>query len=619
MQKPLLLITLLSLCSLLSAQDTLREVLLPLHVDRQHPAKSAAPHTLPFFDDFANPQHSASQWQLDGALINNGYAPLPPTLGMVTLDAYNSQGVLYPTIQGALYPADTLTSACIRLDSVFSPYARALTIADSLYLSFFYLPGGGYGNRWEGSGDRPESSDSLMLEFFNPRLNAWQQVWSIPGISADTLFARTGSYWQFVQVAITNPDYIASQFQFRFRNYCSLDNDPKRGILSNADQWNIDYIYLHHSRSRGDSTLRDVAFVNPATSLLSHFSAMPACQYTPADMRQQLPLTITNRFSQELAVNYSYTISTADGTPLHTYEGGFENAPVFWQNYGYQTSPAHAEPRLDFAFPYMTSPRQYTITHVLREGVSGDGFPHNDTLRYTQNFDNYYAYDDGTAENGYGITSTSSIVRLACSFTLNVEDTLTAIDLYFNRTFNDQNADLRFYITVWDDAGGHPGNIIYRDHVRRQPRFAGLNTFVRYLLEEPILCSGTIYVGFEQTTHDFINLGFDRNNDASQHIHYLTSSGWQTSILRGALMLRPYFGQQATVAINPIPESQETVTRQLSSIVIDSPVPAAVSVFDQMGRKIFSGHGTHLITPSLPCGMYFVSVGNQKPQKIIIL
>lgn len=41
-----------------------------------------------------------------------------------------------------------------------------------------------------------------------------------------------------------------------------------------------------------------------------------------------------------------------------------------------------------------------TIEHGVREGVRGMP-PQNDTIRFTQVFDNYYAYDDGTPENGY--------------------------------------------------------------------------------------------------------------------------------------------------------------------------------------------------------------------------
>lgn len=588
--------------------------------ERKAMGKSVVVESLPFFDDFANTARSRSVWQKGGTLFNQGYAPLPPTIGMATLDAYDADGNLYPEELGQLYSADTLTSPVVRLDSAYVPYARSLSPVDSIYLSFFYLPGGGYGNMWERVGDVPEAGDSLVLEFYSPQDQSWHWVWGRGGISADTLLAQTGSYWQYIVVPITSASYFDANFQFRFRNYCSLDNASKKGILSNADQWNIDCVYINLGRTLADTAMRDMAFVNPAPSLLRQYQAMPARQYQPSELKSNLDLTITNRFSQPLAYHYGYQIADANNT-LHSYDGGFDNAPVYWNGYQYQQAEAHAHPQLDYTLPYpMAQPMTFTVTHVLREGVSGDPYPNNDTVVFHQVFDNYFAYDDGEPENGYGITSTYSKVKVACRFQLAVEDTLTAVLLYFNHTYRDQNDDVRFLLTVWDDNDGRPGNIIYQDHTRRRPAYAGLNQYVRYILEDPVVCQGTIYVGWEQTSADFINLGFDRNNDASEHTFYLADSHWQQSILRGAIMLRPYFGQKATVGIADITDhSGVTVKTQGSRIVIDQAQLADVAVFDMMGRCVYSARGISMLTPPLPSGVYWVRVGTSFAKKIIIL
>ena len=423
---------------------------------------------------------------------------------------------------------------------------------------------------------------------------------------------------------IDDTAFLQKGFQFRFRNYCSLDNVTKKGILSNADQWNIDYVVLNVDRHRGDSTSRDLAFVNPATSLLRDFQAMPAKQYVDSEMKDSLSLTITNLFAEELASNYGFRIVDEAGVSVHDYVGGYENVPVYWRGNQYQASQPHARPVLNYAFPQgMQAPTYYTVEHGVKEGVRGDAYSQNDTIRFTQVFDNYYAYDDGTPENGYGITSTSSRVRLACQFRLNVEDTLTAVKLYFNRTLNDENGDIRFLITVWDDAGGRPGNIIYQDSERRRPLFRGLNQYVQYNLEEPLVCSGTIYIGFEQTSADYINLGFDRNNDASSHVFFLTSASWQTSILRGALMLRPYFGQQALVSLDRPDDSNTKVYAESGHIVVNTDQMGMVCVYDMMGREVYKSAlkpaGSSLHTPSLPQGVYLVKVGKQAAKKVIVL
>ena len=583
--------------------------------------ESSGSLTLPFFDDFSSKTLSQALWQFGGTFLNDGYAPLPPTIGMATLDAFDAEGNLYPTATGQLFSCDTLASLPIRLDSIFVPYQRALSAEDSIYLSFFYLPGGGYGNMWERIGDAPEGTDSLLLEFYDAAGDTWDRVWATPGCAADTLFALTGRYWQYFSICISEPKYFNANFRFRFLNYSQLSNLNKTGMISNADQWNIDYVQLNAGRRQGDTTSRDVAFVLPAQSMLSRYQAMPVNQFIPNEMADHVSLTIANLFSEELATDYHYHIYDENGVGLYDYDGGYENIPVFWRGMQYQTSPAHAHPPVGYTFPVTGSnPATFIITHHVREGVSGDIHTSNDSVTFRQVFDNYYAYDDGTPENGYGITSTSSRVKIAYRFRLNTEDTLTALYIYFNRTLNDENAGIRFAITVWDDANGSPGNIIYQDADRRRPLFEGFNRYVRYLLEEPLVCSGTIYVGIEQYSSDYINLGFDRNNDASSDILYLTGTSWQTSILNGALMIRPYFGHKATLSL-PSLESMSHVTAYAANgtLIVSTDTPQTIQVFDALGRVLLTRHNTSsLRLHNLPAGLYLVKAGPCNVKKVFI-
>lgn len=599
-----------------------QEVMLPVrHCPPSAPKDAPTVLSLPFFDDFSSNTISNARWQIGGTFINDGYAPLPPTRGMATLDAFDADGRLYPTATEQLFPCDTLASLPIRLDSIFEPYPRALSGADSVYLSFFYLPGGGYGNMWERVGDTPESSDSLVLEFYDATNDIWNRVWSTSGCEADTLYAHTGRYWQFKDICISDPQYFNVGFRFRFRNYCSLTNLNKAGMISNADQWNVDYVFLNAGRRQGDTTSRDVAFVLPAPSMLKSYQAMPARQFSASDMKDCVGLTIANLFSEELATDFHYHIFNENGVEVYNYDGGYENIPVFWRGLQYQTSAAHAQPPVAYVFPVSgDNPTTFSIVHHVREGVSGDIHTQNDSTTFLQVFDNYYSYDDGTPENGYGITSTSSRVNIAYRFRLNVEDTMTALYLYFNRTLNDESSDVRFAITVWDDADGVPGNIIYQDANRRRPLFDGFNRYVRYVLEEPVVCNGIIYVGFEQFSPDYINLGFDRNNDASNEILYLTNTNWQTSILRGALMMRPYFGHRATLDVQSVAEAHNFKAYTIgSTLYVETATPQSIQVYNTLGRLIYTQSATtRLHLPNLPSGLYMVRVGNQLAKKVLV-
>ena len=108
------------------------------------PARSATALKPPFVDDFSNyiGYPSPDKWLDRQGFVNSGFAIYPPSLGVVTLDALNEYGKVYAHASRNTFPADTLTSNLIRLDSNFT-LNRRMQVGDSLYLSFYYQPGGG--------------------------------------------------------------------------------------------------------------------------------------------------------------------------------------------------------------------------------------------------------------------------------------------------------------------------------------------------------------------------------------------------------------------------------------------------------------------------------------------
>ncbi|MBR1798700.1 MAG: T9SS type A sorting domain-containing protein [Bacteroidales bacterium] len=588
-----------------------QEILCPLQFTSPNvvwSTKNTSAVELPFFDDFSSPRNSLSStlWMNNQATVNTGYGQLPPTIGMATLDAMGADGQLYPQASTTPFPADTLLSRPINL--------QGLTIADSVVFSFFYLPGGGHGNRWELVGDAPDATDSLVLEVRSAQQISWQKAWSTPGISVDTLLAQTGETWQYVVLKIDNPLLLDSAFQFRFRNYCSLANDNKRGMRGNCDQWNIDYILVDKQRTTTAFPFpHDVAFVQPATPPLKYFRAMPWRQYTSADMAPHFDLVITNLYTSTLASIYDYYIINSHADTLYHYTGGYTNAPPFRPQHGYQSDSAHAHPPIAYAFPTMSAPTTYTILHSIKEGVGGDSYPQNDTMSTLQVFDDYYAYDDGSAENGFGLTSTASRMFLAYRFPLNFPDTIFAISIGFNRTIQQENETIPFYLTIWDDNNGRPGNAIYRDQEARRPLFASNDGLYRYELERPQAVSGTIYVGFEQSNNDFINLGFDRSFNSSTNIFYLTGTDWQQSILSGSLLMRPHLGRSTLGIAHPqtatIPQLHPTIASN-SIFFSDILLHSQIQIFDLTGRQVIStiGSDNGIVVSHLPSGMYFARV-----------
>lgn len=576
---------------------------------------------LPFFDDFAEYEGlpDPKRWLTNQAYINKDYAPEAPTIGVATLDALDAYGNLYPHASSNLFSADTLASQIVRLDSLTGVYQRRLLPSDSVYLSFFYLPGGWYGAQWELVGDAPAAEDSLFLEFYDLSEQRWNTVWATAGHNADTAGTSARWPWRFVSIKIDDLRYFTRGFQFRFRNYASLDPNPKSGIAGNCDQWNIDYVYLNYNRSAADSVFRDIAFVDKAPSMLKHYQAMPARQFRQSDMASSLKMKIANRYNQTLASNYSYKVVDGNGQHIAQYDGGFENIIPFFPSGRYQEMAVHSTPPVNFAFDESTQPHTYEIIHVVREGVGGDLHNGNDTVRFQQVFGDYYAYDDGIAENGYGLTATGSKMWLAYRFDLKEQDTLTAIDLCFNRTRNGENEEVRFQLCVWSSHNGIPSSLIYKDDVKNTPQFNGRNGYHRYRLSQPVLVSDTVFIGFEQLSNDYINLGFDRSNDSRPYTFYRTGNNWMQSILNGSVMMRPAFGQSALVAL---PEVRRDIPLQIypnptgGIIRIDADATisptATIAIYDIHGRCLLTtAFSSSLDLSPLADGLYFLRLSDK--------
>ena len=625
MRSPLNVFTLL-LC-LLAVRLSAQEVVVPLWggPPHQQAPKQSEALTIPFFDDFSASNAvapSAALWHTNGqTTVYNGYGLYPPTVGVAMLDAVDADGVLYQNITSP-FPADTLLSAIVRLDSVFTPFAEALSPSDSLYLSFYYLPGGRLADHGGRIGDMPETHDSLALDFYIKASGTWRTVWSTPGCDPDDLYRETGTHWQHVMLPITDSSCFSDAFRFRFRNICSLDPTTTPGITANSDQWYLDCIHLDKDRSHSDNACRDVAFVHPARSLLKNYCAMPPRHYRNTEMATSTSTLITNLYTMPVASHYGYCVLDENGDTLHFYDGGYENVPPFPVSGLYQDNAFHSNPAVGFAFPANSGQTTYRIEHIVKEGGAGDPFPINDTTVFMQVFGDYFAYDDGTAENGYGLTSTSSNVFLACAFQLNEPDTLVKVQIYFNHTRNGENQGMAFRIAVWQASADGPGNCIYRDATLRHPAFAGLNTFVDYTLDQPLPLNGLVYIGLEQEGGDYINIGFDRNYNHSDRLYYRIGTEWQRASAAGSIMLRPCFApsdgslgidtrrshSRSHVTISPNPASDRFTVSGL-------PQNSTLTLFDMKGRPLaeFTNLQTTKLTlrgAYLPSGIYFLSIAN---------
>ncbi len=484
-----------------------------------------APDTLdlPFFDDFSRETvyPTPEKWEDQDVFVNSSYGINPPSIGVATFDVLDSAGLIYGHANTGSFIADHLTSKPIDLTSAGS----------EVYLSFFYQP--------MGHGDFPQTKDSLILEFLAPTDTAWNQVWVMPGPGNKTL-----QDFKQVLIHVDSLKYLDRGFRFRFLNWASISpNILVPGRRANSDHWSIDYILMDSGRSPTDTVPHDVVVATPLQSILNNHESMPWKQFNKNiynEMGGSIPVRYTNLDSITRNVTRDFQIwDVYDDLELISYSAGALNISP-WQTIDYQS---------DLVKNFETSGEDSAL-FIVKAWLVTDDFDEkiNDTVFFEQYFGNYFAYDDGTAEAGYGVSGAGSAnMSVACQFRSYFPDSLQAVNIFFNRSYLDEN-DVPFHLTVWDSDNGIPGNILYSKENLKPKYEDSLNMFVSYKLDDPVPVDGIFFVGWQQTTEVFLNVGFDKNRIKNNKLLYHWMGEWNMSVWPGALMIRPVVGSSLVTA-----------------------------------------------------------------------
>lgn len=600
---------------------------------REKTDENQLPLTLPFFEDFSypGPYPDPKLWADSFAFVNSSFPVHPITVGVATFDALDQHGYIYEDAQENFshFVADYLTSNPIRLDSVFSPSEAAIVLADSVLLTFYFQP--------QGRGGAPKEKDSLVVEFLHTpgyfytdefgeqvwEEDLWQSVWSSEGQNLEDFSGNTFPYFKRVAIPITDEVYLRNDFRFRFKNYSHFPI-PKSLVnyAGNNNIWNVDYITLDRGRSVFNTSYYDIAFASPAGSMLENYTAMPWSHYIinpQSHLKSNFNNLITNLGSITYNYMYQYVIKDETNTNIRTYSGGTWNIAPFSEA-GYQNHNAHTSP-IVLANPLPTAPapeRTFKIVHSIREGATGDDHPRNDTITYVQEFKNYFAYDDGVPEAGYGLEGFNN-PQLAYRFQTSHNDNLEGVQIFFNRTLSDQNVKL-FYLTIWSSID--PPEILYESEAITPEFQDGINQFTTYILESPVAVGTTFYVGWRQGNNDFLNVGFDLTNDASTNTFFNVGGAWEQSIQQGALMIRPLTSlppstgiqqprQQLEFEVYPNPVKDNFLNISLDDELASQHHILQLTVYDVQGRVVMSENYSNIINISqMLNGMYFLRVTN---------
>jgi hypothetical protein len=242
----------------------------------------------------------------------------------------------------------------------------------------------------------------------------------------------------------------------------------------------------------------------------------------------------------------------------------------------------------------------------------------NDTIIYDQVFSNYFAFDDGSAEAGYGINGQGSRnAMVAYRFKSYMQDTVRAINICFNDSYENSN-QRAFDLMIWDDNNGLPGNMIYSAENMIVNTGDGVNGLTTYILPDGVKVDGVFYVGWKQRTETFLNAGFDVNTPHNGRQFYWLNGVWLQSQKEGSIMIRPVVGAPLKTTSsddkNPVPATSLRIWPNPASDYINlncddllrSP-SAFISIIDIQGRELMKVHYSSRINiSSLKAGLYTV-------------
>lgn len=572
--------------------------------------KSDDPIHLPFIDDFSKnhqPGATVVLWEDNHVFINPTYGVNPPTIGVATFDGLDSTGYPYNfEVSNSYGDADKLTSCSINLsqDINGNPYSAS----DSIYLSFYYQP--------RGLGDKPESEDSLVVEFYDSETDSWTIQWDREG--------QDLADFELVYIPILDDIYFSPDFKFRFRNKATLSG--------NLDHWHIDFVWLDKNRSTSEVGIPDVAFQFPVNQMLENYTSIPYSHYQiNADnyMEDIVLARLVNNNSVAVNLSNVSMINYSEGSVVNTevYPGTIDNFPAQSSaSFGIPVNSYVFDPDLDETFVSFNN--QFTMTSGTFDLIED-----NDTIEYVQQLRNYYSYDDGSAEAG--VSTNQSGGKTVVRYSTIVGDSLIGLSIYFNPITHEPVYP--FFNVVYDEnSNGEPGDLIHMDIDYSYVNFVqeGHDIFSYYWLDEPVYVSGAFFVGVSQTSDDLLNIGMDWNIDSHDKVFFNYGSGWWplTESYPGSVMIRPVFqsdmdsvimGIQDFAALNlkvyPNPVNDQLIIEN------DDDYPVDFEIIGMDGRMYirdsFIG-STRVSTLDLSEGMYILRLlgkkGELQTEKIVV-
>lgn len=549
--------------------------------------------SLPFWDDFSFAQTqnpTLSLWNKSNqVLVNSEQGFNPPTLNVATFDGFNENGTPYTQNPNDILDfgyRDTLESQAIKMTEV------NLASRNTVFLSFFY--------QWGGNGEPPDPNDFLRVEFKS--INGWKSVvtlFAINKASDPTIFYDT-------LIRINEAEYYHDNFQFRFISF-----GRKSGRY---DAWHIDYVYLNKGRNENDRSFPDRTIANKLNTLFDNYFSIPkkhlqnskiitAPIFEAYNLRDGDPTTADYLTTGEF-INYKNGIKTTYQTqlgPTSAFIGGNSEMPPLTRVL--TTLPFLPDPDNASQFDFSSDSIQVKIKITMSAGdvyktgttdfsdeyLNGGYFPidfrANDTTSQNYFIDNYYAYDDGTAEYAAGLTQSGNQLAYFFDFKNTEKDTINGVLIHYPFVAGEAPNTMTLYVLT--NNAGEPGDILYEETVPVVRK--ANNEFIEITFLEGVEVTSGFFIGYQEPSTGRVRIGLDKSHDTGALLFYKinSTSPWiQNDRVIGNLMIRPRFGKtDAVTSISEINHQTSVYPNPNGGTFYISGKPTNIQVFSLTGVR----------------------------------
>jgi hypothetical protein len=341
----------------------------------------------------------------------------------------------------------------------------------------------------------------------------------------------------------------------------------------------LDYIRIEKNRRSNEKTIQDVGIGNVSSGLFMDYSNVPFSHYKHNNtVRGTGPALIARNLNAN-AVQTRFQLSIFNQYNKEVYKKPFSASTRNLNAMGDTTeryesllfdSLSTATPKLKYV--YSVNPQSNDVTPDAYNAETN-----NNTVIQTHQMMPWYAYDDGSAEGGFGLDYAylgNLKGQFAMEFNVIKSDSLRGLAIYFNQSLTDVSAR-SFKLRIWKEISptGRPDNqdkLMYEIPMARPLYSDSINGF-SYIFFDSVLYlnAGKYYVGWIQQMPYVLNIGYDNNyrfqgkEQSNPHLYSNLLGSWEYagSDAKGTPMIRMLFGERKEYAFNtnPLPKPEISI------------------------------------------------------------